>query len=606
MQNLVLNGNFTVPGSPVPPPDPTPVFENWRDFGGRVARQSPGFNDLPFAASIFANNPDDPFFALNQVIDYPTPGSYTLTFYVKVDDVFPADSYFEIDNDIISFQIPLRELPVGKYAYRSFNYNVTQDDIDDGPELSFRVIGGTVTLDEVSIIFNPVLLQNANFETPGQGNTLFANWTNNNFVFVDTGFDSARSAQLRYLTAANVGIISQSISLPVSGAYTVQFYAKTSIADPQYQLNVLINDVIVNAIPLSNFVPNTFIPYYVSINGTVSTNKIGFSISGGDDLNPASVSIDNISLSQQLNSIINGNFEIDGISKPFFAWNTIGDVIVGPGYMGGRAAQLRFSTGDSIELSTQFPTFIPTLPVGPYMISVYLAVSEQRADTSVVITYGPQQFIIPFNQIASNAYTQYVFTIDNLINAPLRFGYIGGTGSLVSYLVDNVSLVSVNAIPNVICYSGDSLVLTKNIKTCKIENIPAKNVYSNLHHVYNTSQKKFVPVRLNIVSGPTSKFRILVKDSLGLGKPSADFYVTPGHKILINGVSTKVRDIPQAKRVKNKFEKVYSICTDVHGPILVNGLETMAWSYSEWMHKAAKSGIYWNDNKNTLNISSTY
>ena len=85
-------------------------------------------------------------------------------------------------------------------------------------------------------------------------------------------------------------------------------------------------------------------------------------------------------------------------------------------------------------------------------------------------------------------------------------------------------------------------------------------------------------------------------------QPNEDFYVTSGHIIVYNGVKTKARNIPGAKRVKVKPQSVYSICTENRQPILINNLDVMAYEYEEWLNYAKTHNIAWIDN--TLKIRS--
>ena len=149
----------------------------------------------------------------------------------------------------------------------------------------------------------------------------------------------------------------------------------------------------------------------------------------------------------------------------------------------------------------------------------------------------------------------------------------------------------------VICYSGKSKILTKNILTGEINEINAENVIAETHEVYNITNECFVPVRLNIVTGLINRFMLIKKDAIGLNQPNEDFYVTSGHKLVIDGKEIKARDIQQAKRIKAKSQKVYSICIDKRCPIMVNGLSVMAWGYNEWMEYSRKRGISWSNNK---------
>jgi len=147
-----------------------------------------------------------------------------------------------------------------------------------------------------------------------------------------------------------------------------------------------------------------------------------------------------------------------------------------------------------------------------------------------------------------------------------------------------------------VCYSGESFVLTKNILTGETSEIKAKNVYAGVHEVFDTANQIFIPVKLNIIAGPTIRYIKIEKNMLGKNEPSEDFYVTSGHKIVINGIETKAKYIPNVKRIKVEPENVYSICVDKRTSIKINGLNVIAWGYDEWTNYSTKKGLSWSNN----------
>lgn len=149
----------------------------------------------------------------------------------------------------------------------------------------------------------------------------------------------------------------------------------------------------------------------------------------------------------------------------------------------------------------------------------------------------------------------------------------------------------------IICYSGASKILTRNIETGIILEIDAKNVISGIHEVFNTETKSFIPVKLNIVTGVSRRYMLIKENALGENKPNHDLYITSGHYLIINGKRMKARDIPEAKRVAVKAQEVYSICTEKKCPILVNNLEVLTWNYNEWIEHSNRSKINWYDNQ---------
>lgn len=164
-------------------------------------------------------------------------------------------------------------------------------------------------------------------------------------------------------------------------------------------------------------------------------------------------------------------------------------------------------------------------------------------------------------------------------------------------IINTVDIGSVEFDSRAVCYSGDSIILTKNIQTDKIENIKASELLSHLHHVFCISENQFIPVKYNIVTGNINRFIKIEKDALGENKPSETFYVTTGHKLLIDGKEIKSKKIPQGKRIKVKPQKVYSIVTEKRVPILVNNLAVMTHGLDEWINYSKQRGIGWYDNK---------
>jgi len=153
---------------------------------------------------------------------------------------------------------------------------------------------------------------------------------------------------------------------------------------------------------------------------------------------------------------------------------------------------------------------------------------------------------------------------------------------------------------NQICYHGLSTILTQNRFTNITELTLAKNLLSNEHDVYSITQKAFTPVKLNIVTGNATKFILIKKDTLGENKPDKDFYITPGHPIIIDGKEVTAEKISTGEKVLLDNQEVYSICTDNRESILVNNLPVLTWSYYAWMNLYINHNrIGWHDNQNT-------
>lgn len=103
--------------------------------------------------------------------------------------------------------------------------------------------------------------------------------------------------------------------------------------------------------------------------------------------------------------------------------------------------------------------------------------------------------------------------------------------------------------------------------------------------------------KYNVVTGPVSRFMKIKKDMMGPNQPNKDFYVTTGHKLLVNGIEIKAKKINKATLVKTQPQKVYTICTKEKIPIMINGLAVMADSAEYFLEYARKNNIFWNDNK---------
>lgn len=151
------------------------------------------------------------------------------------------------------------------------------------------------------------------------------------------------------------------------------------------------------------------------------------------------------------------------------------------------------------------------------------------------------------------------------------------------------------------CFSADSLILTKNIKTHVISEVRAANVYSDTHMVFNAKENIFVPIIYNIVSDPIGKFILIEKDSIEPNVPHTDLYITPGHMIYLNGKEVKARNVSQGKRINTEPQTIYSICTRKRCPILVNGMGVMTWALNKWLISANERKIRWKNNKQLLN-----
>ncbi|XWV26798.1 hypothetical protein QJ857_gp0253 [Tupanvirus soda lake] len=288
------------------------------------------------------------------------------------------------------------------------------------------------------------------------------------------------------------------------------------------------------------------------------------------------------------NIVVNGGFET-GSLPPWVA--SLVQINTTNPHTGTFAAQ--FTIGSTT--TTTLTQTLTTVPGATYTLSYWVTAlaAGLTVGTFFVLWDG---VIVPGSVVLTSeitSYTEYTFTV-TAIDASTTLTFVTQLTSGLEMI--RVWLDDVSVILQAICFSGESLVLAKNTKTGEIAEIEAKNIYSDIHEVYSVNDQKFVPVKLNIVTGPTDRYRLIKKGALGENQPSQDFFVTSGHKIVINGVETKARDIPQAKRIKVEPELVYSICTDKHEPILVNNLPVVSWGHKEWLISTKMKNIKWTNN----------
>ena len=206
-------------------------------------------------------------------------------------------------------------------------------------------------------------------------------------------------------------------------------------------------------------------------------------------------------------------------------------------------------------------------------------------------TYGGDTYVIPLElgSIAINA------------GDPI-LGFMGGFDQRgAPYLREFDGNIDVGAFEfqdtPIPCFDGESLIVTRNIKTKAIKKIPAKNVYAGVHEVFDTVRKKFIPIIHNTVTEGATKIVLFEKDVLGPNKPDCDFKITSGHMMFINGKEVKARDVKEGKRMTVKPQKVYSIVTKKWTPIKINNLEVFAWSEHKWKAISKRRGVCWVENK---------
>jgi len=241
---------------------------------------------------------------------------------------------------------------------------------------------------------------------------------------------------------------------------------------------------------------------------------------------------------------------------------------------------------------------LTTIPGTTYTLSYWLAATAifESKGSSFFALWDSNPILGSFVMNPGTTYINYTFSVTaTTASTTLSFSFRTIVAESFYYL-DDVSVISPPA-PPVICYSGESIVLTQNRKSKEIKELSAKEVIAGIHTVFDVDENIFVPVKCNVITGPTNRYMLLKKDALGENKPNEDFYVTSGHKIIYNGVEVKARHIPEAVRIKVQPEPVYSICTDKKRTIMVNGLPVTTWCFKKWLRYSAKNCLVWKDNK---------
>lgn len=384
---------------------------------------------------------------------------------------------------------------------------------------------------------------------------------------------------------------------------------------------------------------------FVSISGgTASINNISIHDNNARAVNisaSAIVNISNSSLYNNITGIVCSNTSITNIVNTTISNNTAITSTTFPGGAmnidlrnGGSVSMINSTISDNSSVTggalNIFSTNVGPVTIGNTIVAQNTNLDDTPSDiTGTFTSLGTNLFGVFDNStasgvIASDLYGSQVSPLDAMLQPLSDNGGPTLTMALVadSPAVDagNEAIIPAGVIYDqrgpffsritgpsvdigafeyvlaVVCYSGDSLVLTKNIHTNEIAEIPARQVYSNAHLVYNVTDNCFVPIKLNIITGKISRMIVIPKDLFGENIPNANFYVTSGHYLMINGAKIKARHVPGRLRLKVQPQNVYSICTDTESIIKVNNLDVTTWAYDKFMVKSKTRGLNWHNN----------
>lgn len=148
-----------------------------------------------------------------------------------------------------------------------------------------------------------------------------------------------------------------------------------------------------------------------------------------------------------------------------------------------------------------------------------------------------------------------------------------------------------------ICYTADTMILTRNIESGIIAELPVNEIYTGVHEVFSIENNKWYPVLCNIITEPSTEFILFKKDSIDINKPNKDLYITYGHPIKYGNEYIEAQKIPCGVPITTKKQMIYSIAIEKRIGICIQGLEIMTWQYADWIKNANEKTIKWKDNK---------
>lgn len=277
------------------------------------------------------------------------------------------------------------------------------------------------------------------------------------------------------------------------------------------------------------------------------------------------------------NLVTNGDF-----SSGFTDWGTSGGVALDNTIFNSASPSVVMDTGGTLSHSS-----IPTTDGLKYILVFYVRYNT-LADTVLELDINGNTELLTPTVTGSFGLVSRIF-IAPVGTSTISFNNVS-TGSKTLWIDD----VYVAQYTN--CYSGESLARCLNTETNKVVYLPVKNINSKKYHVYSVNQKKYIPILHNVLTGPTARYYVIKKDSLGENKPSKDFYITSGHVIVLNNVEIKARNVPDAELVRSDPpDVVYTICTENREPIEINNLSVMSWSAQEWYQYADERHLPWDD-----------
>jgi hypothetical protein len=295
--------------------------------------------------------------------------------------------------------------------------------------------------------------------------------------------------------------------------------------------------------------------------------------------------------------VLNGGFEINTPPSTFSDWNVQPPVLVGVGTgVGGTdCAEIRFNLFGNGGGLTQFQNDILT-PSTDYNLSCFINVTGVHPGGAAIYNLQcsfPSTPSLNFTGAVGigmafapiGVYVQYttIITSSAFGSTPHNVTFsvsAGGPfygGPDIPVLFDNVSLIGLE-----VCMAGDTLIAAKNIETSLPVDIPVKDLVPSKHMVFSHTYNEYVKLIDVITSGPVNRIY-----ELPIGTLSDSQYqkilVTGGHMILLDGNETKVRQVPNAKRIRCEPSiPVYTVILEKDGYIIANGGPVKASGHKEF------------------------
>lgn len=298
------------------------------------------------------------------------------------------------------------------------------------------------------------------------------------------------------------------------------------------------------------------------------------------------------------NIVINGNFDAglsDWLTETSndggVSWFPSGDINLDPsqGIGGTNCAQYVLTLGPLVRLKQES---IAVMEGQSYALQYYARRDNNVPEAgiaNVFVIYQAGTNTVIYQSSPSLATLTYssngvIFTVPpgvtkiDLVIEANYFEFAPQPSPKEAFYVDEISIIQY-----LVCYSGRSIAMSRDVETGEEGWVRVDCLDPARHLVFNTASQEYVKIERVVKAGRTNRFFLFRKGCLNGTKPNEDFYITAGHKVLYNGVETKVRDMPHRKRKNLKWtEDVYTLVCQDHCPLLINGMEVMTYGLDEW------------------------